>query len=220
MNKKIWGLVVLIAGTGVLVVLFLSVFAVKWRVDLSQREGGHLYRLSDKKRVGQTFIARKNNLSRITIDLKNAILKNEKPIYFHLRETESAQDLKKIEISGFNIGDPSSVKFQFEPISNSAGKSYYFYLDSPDSNNSDGIEIYHSLQDLYSDGGMMVNEEEIMGELRFSTFCFSDSKMTIFQETIGNFISRFFMDKVFAFFYLTLLILTFSLGLSLNCVND
>jgi len=220
MNKKIWGLAILAVGVGALVVLFLSVFAVKWRVDLSQKKGDNLYRLSGKKRVGQTFIAGKNNLSRITLDLKNASLKNEKPVYFHLRQVDGLGDLRKIKISGFNIGDPSSVRFQFEPIPDSFQKEYYFYLDSPDSSDSDGIEVYHSSQDLYPDGKMMVNDEEIMGELRFSSFYFSDSKMTVFRETIENFASRLLMDKAFTALYLTLLILIFVLGLLLNRPND
>ncbi|MBU1127334.1 hypothetical protein KKF11_03235 [Patescibacteria group bacterium] len=220
MNKKIWGLAILTVGVGMLVVLFLSIFVVKWRVDLSQREGDNLYRLSDKKRVGQTFIAGKNNLSRLTLDLKNASLKNEKPVYFHLRQVDGPGDLRKIKISGFNIGDPSSVRFQFEPIPDSFQKKYYFYLDSPDSSDSDGIEVYYSSQDLYSGGEMMINDQEAIGDLRFSSFYFSDSKMTVFRETIGNFTSRLLTDKTFTALYLTLLILTFSSGLLLNRPND
>lgn len=215
MNKKNWLLIVF----GILIVIFavsfLSVFGVRKRVDILQTRGDDLYRLSGDKTVGQTFLANKDNLNIIILDLKNAALRNQQPIYFHLEEAKTARSLKEIEISGLNVGDPSSVRFQFDPILDSAGKSYYFYLNSPTSTKEDTIEVYHSSQDLYSGGEMMVNDQKFEGELRFTSYYYPGSKTTVVREMIKDFRSRLLVDKSFLIAYLVLLFLIFGLSLAI-----
>ncbi|MBU3956784.1 hypothetical protein KKI19_00685 [Patescibacteria group bacterium] len=213
MNKKVWLKVILILVTALLVVLLFSVFGIRKRVDIAQTSGDYLYQIYEDRKVGQTFVANKDNLNIIVLDLRNAMLKNEQPIVFHLREMGTDRDLREIQISGLNVGDPGSVRFQFEPISDSAGKSYYFYLESPSSTVFDAVEIFHSPKDVYSEGEMILNDKSAVGELRFVSYYYPGSKKNVIRETIKDFTSRLFTDKGFIISYLFLLFLTFSLSL-------
>lgn len=213
MNKKNWLLLFLVLFVAILAVLVISAFGVRKRVDILQTRGDNLYRLSGDKTIGQTFLANKDNLNIIILDLKNAALRNQQPIYFHLEEAKTARSLKEIEISGLNVGDPSSVRFQFDPILDSAGKKYHFYLDSPTSTKEDAIEVYYFPQNLYSEGEMMVNNQKLEGELRFTSYYYPGSKTTVIREMIKDFSMRLLADKSFVIVYLFLLFLTFGLSL-------
>lgn len=213
MNKKAWLIIILVLAIVMFAVLILSIFGVRKRVDIAQTEGELLYQIYDEKRVGQTFIAKRDNLNIVVLDLKNSALKNQEPIYFRLIETKTSTNLREIEINGRNIGDPSSVRFQFEPIPDSAGEAYYFYLESPTSTEKDATEIYYSSQDMYSGGMMVVDNQETRGELRFTSFYYPGSKTILMREIINDFASRFFTDKAFVFFYLILLVVVFGLSL-------
>lgn len=213
MNKKVWLKVILILVTALLVVLLFSVFGIRKRIDIAQTSGDYLYQIYEDRKVGQTFVANKDNLNIIVLDLRNAMLKNEQPLYFHLQERDTNQVLREIEISGLNVGDPGTVRFQFEPLPNSAGKNYYFYLESPSSTVFDAVEIFHSPKDVYSEGEMILNDKSAVGELRFVSYYYPGSKMSLLRETIKDFTSRLFTDKAFAFFYLILLVVVFSLSL-------
>jgi len=213
MNKKIWLKVIFVLLTAMLAILLFSVFGVRKRIDILQTSGDVLYQIYEDRKIGQTFIANKDNLNIIILDLKNAALRNQQPIYFHLEEEKTARSLKEIEISGLNVGDPSSVRFQFDPILDSAGKEYYFYLDSPTSTEEDAIEVYYSSQNLYSEGEMMVNDQKFEGELCFTSYYYPGSKTTVVREMIKDFSTRLLTDKSFIIFYLFLLFLTFGLSL-------
>lgn len=215
MNKKNWLKVIFVLLTAMLAIFLFSVFGIRKRIDITQTSGDDLYRLSSDKTVGQTFLANKDNLNIIILDLKNAALRNQQPIYFHLEEAKTALSLREIEISGLNVGDPSSVRFQFDPILDSAGKKYYFYLNSPTSTKEDTIEVYHSSQDLYSGGEMMVNDQKFEGELRFTSYYYPGSKTTTAREMVKDFRARLLVDKSFLIAYLVLLFLTFGLSLAI-----
>lgn len=215
MNKKAWLLIIFGLFLVILLVLLVSAFGVRKRVDIAQTRGDTLYRLHGNKKVGQTFIANNDNLNIIFLDLKNSALKNQKPIYFRLEETKTAQNLREIEINGRNVGDPSSVRFQFEPVLDSAGKSYYFYLESPDSTEEDAIEIYYSSQDIYSRGEMIVDNQKMIGELCFTSYYYPGSKTTMIREVIKDFTFRLLNDRSFVIVYLALLLLTFGLSLAI-----
>jgi hypothetical protein len=212
MTKKLWRLVFL-AWLGLVVsVVFLSAFGVRKTIDVAQTEGDLLFQIWGSKEVGQTFRARQNNLDIIILDLKNPALKNQQPIFFRLREVGAGQDLVEVKINGLNIGDPSSVRFQFSPIPDSAGKNYYFYLVSPASTEKEPIEVYYSPQNLYPEGEMMVDGQKKEAELRFTSFFHPGSKKKIAQEMIKDFLTRFWQDKGFLIFYLGILFLLMILG--------
>lgn len=215
MNKKTWLLLFIVLFVVILAVLAISVFGVRKRVDIVQNRGDDLYQIYGNREVGQTFIASKNNLNIIVLNLKNPALRNQQLIYFRLEESKTANKLREIQISGLNIGDPSSVRFQFDPILDSAGESYRFYLNSPLSTVEDAIEVYYSPKDIYAGGEMIISDQEITGELCFTSYYYPGSKIAVIRETVRDFLLRFWSDKSFVFIYLILLFLTLGLNLAI-----
>ena len=213
MNKKIWLAIFFLIMIFSFFLFLVSVFVTKHRVDLAQTRGKELYQIYGQRKVGQTFVANKNNLEMIIVNLRNGRLRNQQPIYFYLQEANRPQNLRKLEINGFNIGDPSLVKFQFEPIPDSAGKTYYFYLESPDSNVNDAVEIVYNEQDIYSSGKMVLSEEEKKADLYFVVNYYPGNKQVLAKEMMTDWLVRLQGDGFFVFNYLTLLILILILGL-------
>ncbi|OGV89185.1 hypothetical protein A2Z41_02170 [Microgenomates group bacterium RBG_19FT_COMBO_39_10] len=213
MNKKIWLAIFFLIMIFSFFLFLVSVFVTKHRVDLAQTRGKELYQIYGQRQVGQTFVANKNNLEMIIVNLRNGRLRNQQPIYFYLQEANRPQNLRKLEINGFNIGDPSLVKFQFEPIPDSAGKTYYFYLESPDSNVNDAVEIVYNEQDIYSSGKMVLSEEEKKADLYFVVNYYPGNKQVLAKEMMTDWLVRLQGDGFFVFNYLTLLTLILILGL-------
>ena len=213
MNKKIWLAIFFLIMIFSFFLFLVSVFVTKHRVDLAQTRGKELYQIYGQRKVGQTFVANKNNLEMIIVNLRNGRLRNQQPIYFYLQEANRPQNLRKLEINGFNIGDPSLVKFQFEPIPDSAGKTYYFYLESPDSNVNDAVEIVYNEQDIYSSGKMVLSEEEKEADLYFIVNYYPGNKQVLAKEMMTDWLVRLQGDGFFVFNYLTLLTLILILGL-------
>ena len=213
MNKKIWLAIFFLIMIFSFFLFLVSVFVTKHRVDLAQTRGKELYQIYGQRQVGQTFVANKNNLEMIIVNLRNGRLRNQQPIYFYLQEANRPQNLRKLEINGFNIGDPSLVKFQFEPIPDSAGKTYYFYLESPDSNVNDAVEIVYNEQDIYSSGKMVLSEEEKKADLYFVVNYYPGNKQVLAKEMMTDWLFRLQGDGFFVFNYLTLLTLILILGL-------
>ncbi|HUV42548.1 MAG TPA: hypothetical protein VMY36_01435 [Patescibacteria group bacterium] len=213
MNKKIWLAIFFLIVIFIFFLFLISVFIIKHRVDLAQTRGEELYQIYGQRQVGQTFVAGKNNLEMIIINLKNRSLRNQQPVYFYLQEANQPQNLRELKINGFNIGDPSTIKFQFEPIPDSAEKSYYFYLESPESNVNDAVEIVYNKQDVYSSGKMIFSEEEKEADLRFIVNYYPGNKQALVKEIITDWLFRLQGDGVFVFNYLALLALILILGL-------
>lgn len=67
-------------------------------------------------------IAQYDNLSTITIHMKNPALENTGNISFQIFESDKL--IREVGFTGKNIGDPGDVKLKFDPITDSGGKSY------------------------------------------------------------------------------------------------
>lgn len=66
--------------------------------------------------------SQQDNLSTITIHMKNPALENIGNISFQIVEGDKL--IREVDITGNNVGDPGDVKLKFDPIPNSAGKTY------------------------------------------------------------------------------------------------
>jgi len=113
--------------------LALTLFAIRRIPDVSQPHQDALASIYNEKPFVQHITPRHNGFSTAIIHLKNASLTNTDPLSFIL-SNDVGQTLRLIQISGRNIGDPDSVRFQFDPIPDSAGKSYTITLQTPYTN--------------------------------------------------------------------------------------
>jgi hypothetical protein len=107
---------------------FILGFQIRRLPDVGQpRENTQLWAYSGHP-VSQIFTTKHDGLNIVTVYLKNVSLRNQDPFEFIL--SAGSQPLQTIRISGYNIGDGADVPFQFEPIPNSAGKTFTFTLVS------------------------------------------------------------------------------------------
>ena len=92
--------------------------------------------------VTQKFISGEANLSAIATSIRNPNLKNKKDIILTLYDGKM-NVMRTSVISGQNVEDGNFVKFIFDPIQDSKGKTYTFTLTSPDAGPEETIEVFY-----------------------------------------------------------------------------
>ena len=121
--------------------------------------------------VGQTFVSREANLNGIEVMLATYDRKNTKLVIFHLRESpQSSVDIFREEIAASDVTDNAWHSFRFPPLEDSKGKSYYFYLESPESRLGNAITAWMSSTNAYDGGALMRNHQPDEGDLAFRTY--------------------------------------------------
>jgi hypothetical protein len=110
--------------------LSLSLF-IRRLPDVGQsRENTQIWVYKDHP-ISQTFTTQNNGLNVITVYLKNVSLRNQDPLVFRLLDKSNV--IREITLSGYNVGDGDNVRFQFDPVLDSANHTYTFSFtsDSP-----------------------------------------------------------------------------------------
>lgn len=155
------------------------------------------------KTVGQTFVSAQPSLDRIDILLATYARTNTKDIIFHLRSfPNSTNDIVSIVVNAKNISDNQYHRFSFKPIPNCKGKTYYFFIESPESKPGDAITIWYSTEDVYKDGSAYIDHKTIEGDLCFKIYHKLNS-----SDFISYFIGRISQDKPFFVFYFSLIVI-------------
>lgn len=118
--------------------------------------------------IGQLFTAPYNGLYRIDVSMATYARENTHDVFFHLRSSPQAEhDLVTITVNAREIEDNQFRPCIFEPIRDSAGKSYYFFFDSPDSLPGDAITVWGTIKELYPEGQLYRNHQAAGGDLVF-----------------------------------------------------
>ncbi|MEA3346429.1 MAG: hypothetical protein U9Q78_09365 [Chloroflexota bacterium] len=121
--------------------------------------------------VGQTFVASHDELSRVDVQLATYARRNTQPVIFHLRSAPSAStDIATIAFEAEEVRDNAYRPFRFSPITDSEGRSFYFFLESPTSEPGDAITMWHSPDDVYEEGELYINGRRQGGDLAFRTY--------------------------------------------------
>lgn len=103
--------------------------------------------------VGQTFVAEYAGLSRVEILLATYARRNTGTLVFHLRDAEdAAEDLVTLTIGVAKVEDNAYHTFEFPPISDSADRTFYFYLEAPKAKPGNAITVWGATEDAYPDG--------------------------------------------------------------------
>lgn len=111
--------------------------------------------------VGQTFLSPYDNLNSIEVLFATYARTNNKDIIFHLRELTSSKDIIAIKVNAKEIKDNSYHRFSFPKLNNSKNKSYYFFVNSPQSVNGNAITIWSNMANPYKDGSAYKNGQPI-----------------------------------------------------------
>ena len=156
--------------------------AVRRVPGFHQDQVGEFTPIYDKQSLTQSITLEQTGLDTVMIFLKNARLDNRDKFIFQIADVT-------IPINGYNIGDGDTIKFQFPPLSLTAGTKVNIYLSAPDTKNPDlAVKAGISSTDAYA-GGELGNKFGSR-DLSFQLFYQPISKSTLLLESIQNFLQR------------------------------
>ena len=97
--------------------------------------------------------------------------RNTHDVTFHLKEDLNAQtDILTITFNASDVRDGAWRSFAFPPISDSAGRSFYFYLESPESEPGNAVSVMGRNDDRYPWGQGFINGHPTPGDMTFRIF--------------------------------------------------
>lgn len=115
---------------------------------------GNAGELTGEAIFGQTFRAERDNLSGIAVKFATYSGRdNAKPVFFHLRNSvDDAADLRTASVLASQLGDNQFHVFRFAPVRDSAGRTFFFFVGSPESEPGDAITVDLDVRDPYHFG--------------------------------------------------------------------
>lgn len=99
-----------------------------------------------------TFTPKHSGLNIILLRMKNPDLADTSDFVFTIGDS-TGQTLRRLNFSGRNIGDPSDVRLQFDPILNSSGQPLTLAVSSP----SKSVKLENGFRAYYRTSGLSVN---------------------------------------------------------------
>lgn len=172
------------AGLGMISVLFLVlpllgpplVWGMAWQKvafpRTEQLQNGEVVGpLHGSFQVGQSFLAPYSGLYRIDLLLGTYARRNTRDIFLHLLEARDSQrQLATIRFNAGEVKDNAYFSLVFPLVADSASKTLFFYLESPESTPANSINIRSTAEDPYPDGMMYVNGAPQAGDLAFVAY--------------------------------------------------
>lgn len=118
--------------------------------------------------IGQSFYSTGPRLNSVSMQFILPNRTNENEIIFHLREApDSSKDIASSTLSSGSVYNNSYWKFVFPTIDDSAGKNYYFFVESPGSDLKNGMMLTASTSDVYPLGSAYLNSTPGQQDLKF-----------------------------------------------------
>jgi len=117
--------------------------------------------------VGQTFVCKENGLSAIKVRLSISAKRSD-DVIFRLKDSpDDASDLARVRLSVRGVEDDSWHIFQFPPLADSEGKTFYFSVESNGSGQGGNFKAWKSMRDRYPGGTFYENGAPGQGDLDF-----------------------------------------------------
>lgn len=121
--------------------------------------------------MGQTFWSPYPGLYRLDVAMATYARMNTHDVIFHLRESPTVTvDLATIVVNAREIEDNTWHRFEFTPIADAAGRTFYFFLESPTSTPYDAVTVYGLTSDEYKEGQAYLNGQPAGGDLMFLAY--------------------------------------------------
>jgi hypothetical protein len=164
------------------ITIFLALLglAILERQDLSQTSQplfNEMVEFHGSLKVGQSFVASRPGLCRVALLLARKGRTNRSPVVFHLKEgAEATADLVTVTINASHLEDVATmirrpyVYQSFSPIPDSAGKTFYFWVESPQSPADDPLLVRYQAEDIYPEGAMSTDGLATSGDLAFKAY--------------------------------------------------
>jgi len=172
----------LLGWAAITIFLALLGLAILERQDLSltsQPLFNEMIEFHGPLKVEQSFVASQPGLYRVALLLARQGQTNRSPVVFHLREgAEATADLANVTIHASHLEDVTTMvrrpyvyqSFSFSPIPDSAGKTFYFRVQSPQSPADDPLLVRYQAGDVYPEGTMSIDGSAIDGDLAFRVY--------------------------------------------------
>jgi len=172
----------LLGWAAITIFLTLLGLAILERQDLSQTGQplfNEMVELHGPTRVGQSFVASRPGLCRVALLLARKGRTNRFPVVFHLREgAEATSDLATVIIHASHLEDMTTIvrrpyvyqSFSFSTIPDSAGKTFYFWVESPQSSADDPLLVRYQSGDTYPEGTMSIGGSAMGDDLAFRAY--------------------------------------------------
>jgi hypothetical protein len=136
-------------------------------------------RIFGARTVGQSFVPRINNLSRIDIFTGAYGLTLSSDLLFRLYEGGLDGRLAAaVRIPGAKVRDNLFTPVEFKPIKKSRGKVWTFVLSAPDAGPNEGPSLWFNPSDLLPTGMLVIDGRSSPGDGIFRTY----SRRTIIAE--------------------------------------
>jgi hypothetical protein len=117
--------------------------------------------------VSQTFFVNQDGISSVAIQVGTYMRKND--VRLVLRITDQAgKVLRSKTFSLLKHSDNSFLKFAFDPILNSKGKTMIISVKSPDSKPGNAVTLWTTGSDVYALGKLRVNDKYLPSDLVLS----------------------------------------------------
>ena len=175
-------------------------------VDIEQEQSSGLVgELLDGHTFGQTFTLQYDGLYRIDLYTATYARENTHPVIFRIKAAPDApKHLVRLELPAPQISNSGPTVITFPSLSDTAGRTLHFSVESPGSVPGDAITVYRHEEDVYADGGMYVDGQTIGGDIAF--IAYTQETFTL-GDIWDGFYSRASQDKPFFVFYCSLLAL-------------
>ena len=116
--------------------------------------------LVGKMKLGQTFVATRNGLSRIEVMMGTYGRVNTREVEFSLWELRPQKKLlRKVTFNASAVKNNLFNTFSFSPIRYSKSREFYFQFTSPSSTPEDSICVWLNMQNIYPKGKFFYNEQ-------------------------------------------------------------
>lgn len=169
--------------------------------------------IKDTMKVGQTFVADYDNLDRIDVLFATYARQNTHEIIFHLRENSTYKDITTIKINANDIQDNVMHSFRFDPINDSKGKQYYFFIESPSSIDGNAVTVRIQKNSNYNQGELVLNDSFTTGDIIFKPYFktnlkeYTDILLARILLNKPSFFSESFVYVIVAFYLFFMFIL-------------
>jgi glycosyltransferase involved in cell wall biosynthesis len=148
---------------------------VNANIGLSDAPVQMMGELTGRRSLGQSFVARHDNLCRVDVLVSTYGRRNTRDVVFHLKTSPEAEDdLARVRVNASQFLDREYVSFVFNPLPESKEKSFYFYMDSPESVPGDAITAWAYSQVELPEFTLYRNHRKQKGQLIFGLFYVDD----------------------------------------------
>jgi hypothetical protein len=138
-------------------------------------------------RPGQTFVAAADNLSQIQVLGATYTRILTGTLIFHLKlDPNSPTDLVTQDVPLTGLADNTWWKISFPPLRQSAGRTFYFYLESPGGHAGGAATLWYQPDDQYSAGTRTEDGKPVAGDLAFRTFSFTNPDAPHFTRILDG----------------------------------